>query len=244
MNSSMWMITYCSPGDEPSTRSLDALLYSNSNFKADRFDDFHPLYDEFNSIKKGAFSIENRYILAGNLFMAADLCVKLKKGKPCAYSDVTGAYHQAMLMPEDFSPKTLFNHPVRLQTASSAIAYLLENKNTNKLFGNDDEKGGTSDFSISYMPKNKCFQVVLPKTHLHNVTMANITPHVTAPGKDTANYIWFRVADSQAAIAAVLSEAVQAGIPIYTGSGGVKWLRDYDEKQRQLQNQSSQTLTA
>lgn len=241
----MWMVTYCCPGSEPDTRSLDALIYSKAQFKADRFDDFHPLFEEFNAIKKGAFSVEERFVLGGNLFKAADLCVKMKMGKPCSYSDVTGVYHQAMLMPDDFKPRQLLLHPARLHSASMAADYVVEDYGKSvyrSIYGNDENKQTSSDFSLSFMPKAKCFHVIVPKSYLHAINLANISAHQIQAPKDNVNNITFRLKESYAAIMATLNEAIQAGIPLYTGDGGIEWMREYEANQRQRQNTTTAAL--
>lgn len=228
-NAAMWTVQYVTPGAEIESRSLEGLLNNAASFSLERFSGDHPLADDFDSIPDGQFTTENRIVLTGNMFLAADLCVKLRAGKACTYSDVTGAYHQAMLMPENFTIAKILEHPVKLKTADEMKSYLTANRSG--LFGSDAAKIKTGEFSITLMPRKSQYHVTIPMKYLHDVNMEKIQPHIIAvPNLSTKKDHVFRIGCSQESLDALIEQVVHANIPVYTGENGMAWMRSYKKQ--------------
>lgn len=68
--------------------------------------------------------LETRVVYEGNLFLAAQICHRKKRGEPVSYSDHKGVWRQAFMMPEGFSMRHALDDDITLSDARLALDML------------------------------------------------------------------------------------------------------------------------
>lgn len=78
---------------------------------------YRDLKDVLKEVAKAETVTHRRVVLEGNLFMASQICDRMKRGEPVSYSDERGIWHQAFMMPEDMNLEDVKSMDIQVRDA-------------------------------------------------------------------------------------------------------------------------------